>query len=31
MLFGLFGGNFECCLVYVGETLSVVLSVWREL
>ena len=30
MLFCLFGENFECCLVYVGETLNV-LSVWREL
>ena len=31
MLFCLFGGNFECCLVYGGEMLNVVLSVWREL
>ena len=31
MLFGLFGGNFECCLVCLEGTLNVVWSVWREL
>ena len=31
MLFGLFGENFECCLVCLERTLNVVLSVWREL
>ena len=31
MFLCLFGRNFECCLVYVEETLNVVLSVWREL
>ena len=30
-LIGLSGGYFACCLVYLGGTLNVVMSLWREL